>query len=67
MRENTIQLLLLCVTHAAAAIRSDCLGCHQPTVNTVSPTFEDISARYMGPADVDKLAFTIKTGRTGII
>ncbi len=69
MRVNIIQLLLLCAALAGAdqatAMKSGCLGCHQPTLKTVGTAIKDISAKYMGSADIDKLVFTIKTGHTG--
>ncbi|MCP4339058.1 MAG: c-type cytochrome [Desulfobulbaceae bacterium] len=69
MRKCLILPLLLCAAQAGAdqatAMKSGCLGCHQPAIKTVGPAIKDISAKYKGSADLDKLVSTVKTGRTG--
>ncbi len=69
VRNCLILPLLLCAAQAGAdqatATKSGCLGCHQPAIKTVGPAIKDISAKYKGSADLDKLVATVKTGRTG--
>ncbi len=61
--------LLLCAAPVGAdqstAMKSGCLGCHQPAVKTVGPAIKDIAEKYKGSADIDTLVATVKAGRTG--
>ena len=44
------------------AMRSGCMGCHQPDKATVGPAIKDIAAKHKG-GDVDALVAIVKRGR----
>ena len=42
-----------------------CLNCHAPDTRKVGPSFKELTARFRGdPAAVERLAATLKAGRT---
>lgn len=46
------------------AMKSGCMGCHQPDKATVGPAIKDIAAKFGSSADVDALVDTVKAGKT---
>jgi cytochrome c len=45
------------------AMKSGCMGCHQPDRATVGPSIKDIAARYGSEGDVDTLVAVVKKGK----
>jgi cytochrome c len=45
------------------AMKSGCMGCHQPDRATVGPSIQDIAAKYGSDADVDALVAVVKKGK----
>ena len=46
------------------AMKSGCMGCHQPDRATVGPSIRDIAAKHGSDADVDALVAVVKKGKT---
>jgi len=46
------------------AMKSGCMGCHQPDRATVGPSIQDIASKYGGNADVDALVAVVRKGKT---
>lgn len=59
-------LLVLPAAHGdqALALKSGCMGCHNPTANMVGPSFQAMAARYdaADDAEVQRLAALVKRG-----
>ena len=45
------------------AMKSGCMGCHQPDRATVGPSIRDIAAKHGSGADVDALVAVVKKAR----
>ena len=73
MRIKCLSALALALLIAPAAQASDelakkynCLACHQTDKKLVGPSYQDVAAKYTGPADApDQLAAKVKTGGVG--
>jgi cytochrome c len=63
----TMGLLTLLAVPALAdkgvAMRSGCMGCHQPDKATVGPAIRDIAAKFGPDADIDTLVAIVKNGK----
>ncbi len=46
----------------ATAMKSGCMGCHQPAAKVIGPSFKDIAAKHKG-GDVDALVKIVKAGK----
>ena len=61
-------LILATVTGGAVAdqmtaMKSGCMGCHQPDRATVGPAMKDIATKFKDNADVDALVAVVKKGK----
>ena len=45
------------------AMKSGCMGCHQPDRATVGPAMKDIAAKLKDNADIDALVAVVKAGK----
>jgi cytochrome c len=46
----------------ATAMKSGCMGCHQPAAKVIGPSFKDIAAKHKG-GDVEALVQIVKAGK----
>lgn len=45
------------------AMRSGCMGCHQPDKATVGPAISDIAARFKSAENIDELVAIVRKGK----
>jgi cytochrome c len=70
MKTKTLLPLLLYLSTGVTladqmtAMRSGCMGCHQPDKATVGPSIKDIAAKHKAAGNVDELVAIVKKGKT---
>ena len=53
----------LAMADQMTAMKSGCMGCHQPDRATVGPAMKDIAAKFKDEVDLDALVTVVKAGK----